>query len=231
MWANARDELLRPGFKGGGGGSPFVEGAVRTTAATTGGNGASTFFEAAAVGLTLAAFTGACTEALGKGMVTDLGTDFCATFVAGFMAVFAAVFATVFAAVFALTAVLGTGLLMAFGASLAEGLTIDFAGCGLATGDFLMLAVFAAGLTALFVATTAALGLDLALTTLATLTAWTTFATGFAFALGAVLAAAFGCDLDATVGFFADLAAALTAVFDFFVCAFTSGLLWQTARG
>jgi len=94
MCANARDELRRPGFKGGGEGSPFVGGAVRTAAAATGIVGVSTFFKAVAAGL-----------ALGKvcvwGVGTDLGTDVCTTFVAGFLAAFTAVFA--------LTTVLGTG--------------------------------------------------------------------------------------------------------------------------
>ena len=122
MCAKARDELLRPGFKGGGTGSPFVAGAGRTTTATAGGDGASTFFKAATGEVTLAALPGAWTTALGKVLITDLGTDFGATFVAGFVAVFTAALA----AVFAFKTALGAGLLTTFGAGLPEGFAIDF---------------------------------------------------------------------------------------------------------
>lgn len=53
--------------------------------------------------------------------------------------------------------------------------------------------------------------------------------TGFALDRPAGLAASLGRDLGAAAGFFAGLAATLAVVLDFFVCAFTSCLLWQTA--
>lgn len=164
--ANARDELRRPGFNGGGGGNPFEAGASR--AAVTGGKvaGGSAFFKLASAGFTFGALPAAFKATTGKVFVTDLGTDFCATVVAGFLAGVA----IVSNAVFTLTAVLGTGLLMPLGASLPEGLTVAFLACGLATGDFLITEVLAAGFT-VFLVGTASVAFAFGLTTLTALTA------------------------------------------------------------
>lgn len=230
IWAKARDELLRPGFKGGGGGKPLPEG----VATTAGGAVAPCFFRGTAAGLTLVALTDACKLT----WVKVLGSDFWAVFGTGWPVVLTTGFAADvvggwtadFVAGFALTIVFDTGLLIAFGAGLptgfAAGLAIDFFDCGLSTCDFLTTAAFAAGLTGFLVATA-----GFAFAGLATLTARAGLAAAAAFALTSGFRMPLDWAFGAAAGFLIGLTAALAVVLDFFVCAFTACLLWQTAPG
>ena len=162
MWAKARDELRRPGFNGGGGGNPFDASAWCGAIAFGRATGATTFFAMASAGGTFSTLPTAFGAALGEAFVTDLGTDFWATVVASFLAGVAAFFEAVFALSVVLTAALAAGLMVAFGASLAEGLTADFLACGLVAGNFLTAAVLPVAFTAFLVdAATAAFAFGL----------------------------------------------------------------------
>ena len=129
MCARAREELRRPGLRGGGGGKPLL---ARTVFGRTTGL-------AAAEGVT----TGAAF--LLTTMFTGLGTAFATGFVTGLTATLAVSLTEIF------EVALGTGLVVTLADKLAAVLALALTGVGLTTGlaDFLTAgwaAVFEAGL-------------------------------------------------------------------------------------
>ena len=120
MWARAREELRRPGLRGGGGGKPLL--ANRGFAGTTGlgavsGVAASCTFLPTATAMDLA-----------TGLVTDLATGFAAALTGGLMTTLAGALGTGF------EAALGVGLATAFNGVLA--LTVGNLTTGLEGGFF-----------------------------------------------------------------------------------------------
>lgn len=188
MWANAREELRRPGLSGGGGGKPLFTGTGlggTAGAEAVGGvaNGAAFLLAAKSTSLVLTDLAGA--------LVTGLATGLAAT----------------------LAAVLTTTL----GATLGAGLDADFGGClgeALAEG---LAAAFNGAFTSALALTDGALatGLeaDFFKTGLALTTGLATFlATGLATALGAGLALAAAFMAVLTTGLLATTLAAFFAV-------------------
>ncbi len=236
MCAKAREELLRPGLRGGGGGKPLDEGVALGKAAT--GATATGFW--AALG---AATTGVLVGVLAVVLADAFRSDFGALFAGALTGAVAAAFT--FCKGLAAETAFAAGLTAAFLAAVGAGLLADFAaavlvnffGTGLATVTFLAATGLAAGFTA-FLATTAAFGFDFTGGASAFV-----FTTGLATNLGAGLPAGFADFLAGTAGFFRAFAAALTgnfdalgaftadlaAVLDFLICAFTEGLLWEAA--
>ena len=90
MWASAREELRRPGFKGGGGGRPFVLaaglGAAKKTAAAANETTKSCFLPGKAGGSDLAEATGTSTRFFISGLVTTFAATFGAGLATGFAA-------------------------------------------------------------------------------------------------------------------------------------------------
>ena len=124
MWASAREELRRPGLRGGGGGKPLL--ANKGFAGTTGvgpvsGVAASCTFLPS--GTTADLITGFVTD-----LATALATGFAATLTVGFLTTFAGALDVGF------EAALGVGLATAFTGVLA--LAVSALTTGLETGFF-----------------------------------------------------------------------------------------------
>ena len=90
MWASAREELRRPGFKGGGGGRPFVLAAGLGNATRTVAAGGETtkagFLPGRAGGFNLAEAAVTSTKFFTSGLATTLAATFGAGLATGFAA-------------------------------------------------------------------------------------------------------------------------------------------------
>ena len=242
MCANEREELLRPGLSGGGGGKPFDWAATPTAGAAFANAGAAVIgFCAVLTVLTFATFA-AFTSTLALVFACVFGSDLGAPFGASLTGV--VVFITGFFVDFTFAAGLTTGLTAAFLTTFEPGLPTAFTagvfaalfGSSLDNDTFFvgtdlepaLTAVLTALLTA-FLATTAPFIFEPAL-------AFATRATAFAFteAFTTGLDASLGLGLDGflaafATGFAAALIAGLAANLDFLICAFTACLLWEAA--
>ena len=241
MCANEREELLRPGLSGGGGGKPLDCGATPTAGATFAAVGAAAPNFCAAFATTglavltaLAGFKGNLALALTCAFTCVFGSDFGALFGAGLTGVF--VFITGFFVDFTFAAGLPTGLtaafFTAFDAGLPAALTAGFltAFFGEDFGEELASGTFFVGdtLEAVFASDLAA-GLVTFLAAAAPFTFIPALALAFAAAVTAGLTTALALGLDGLSGFLATFAAGLAAVLDFLICAFTACLLWEAA--
>ena len=241
MCAKDREELLRPGLSGGGGGRPLDLGATEAAGAADANTGAvATGFCAgfkAPVLTAVAAFTATLALALPAAFSSDFGVLLVASLtgifvlIAGF-SIFLGVAAGLAPALTAgfLTAV-GTGL----PATLATAFFAALGGLGLVRAAFFAASFLVTTAAFVFVFIFALTGEIAAFALAADL------ATGLAAGLATGLTAAFELGLasvlDALAGFLVALAAApaaaftagLAAVLDFLICAFTACLLWEAA--
>ena len=120
MWASAREELRRPGLRGGGGGKPLL--ANKGFAGTTGLGAVS------GVAASCTFLPSGTAADLTTGLVTDLATGFAATLTVGLLTTFAGALDVGF------EAALGVGLATAFKGVLA--LAVSDLTTGLETGFF-----------------------------------------------------------------------------------------------